>query len=308
MVVTIIGVALAVTVPTGIKWITDYQYSAGSRAFVNAAQLVRIKAIGGPITIDAQSIGPGGDDTEFSITLGSFSFILQKLSGTPGCPSDMPFQQGDYITLAGFNNPDYINGLLFLITNVSCSTATISEKTDTTRSDDWDCTAGVTLTAKCCSENDATDCVKCPTGFAEQTTATGMVRIASSLRFVPFEPTDSDRVKYTIARSPTGNSMECRYDPRWINVTVYGPDPNDSTKSVVLTDVNGSDPAPIVFDYAGTTRNHITYTIALRKVERVSGGSTFTYEPVDDQTSPPIVFSIMPSGRIRLGHPRTYSD
>lgn len=308
VVLTVIGVALALTVPTGIRWITDYQYSAGSRAFVNAAQLVRIKAIGGPITINASSIGPGGSDSEFDITLGAFNFVLQKLSGTPTCPTDIPVQQGDYVTLAGFNNPDFINGMLFLVTNVDCGAATISDRTATDRSDDWDVTTGIVLTAQCCSENDPTDCVKWPTGLGLQTTATGMVRIASSLRFVPFEENDPDRVKYTIERTPTGNSMECKYDPHWMNVNVYGPDPTDSSKSVALYDVSGAHPAPIVFDYAGTTRNHMTYTVMLRKVVREESGGVFSYVTVEDQKSPPIVFSIMPSGRIRLGQPGTYAD
>jgi hypothetical protein len=95
-------------------------------------------------------------------------------------------------------------------------------------------------------------------------------------------------------------------------VKVLVPDPTQPAKSVqiTITDEYGETiPGPIVFDYAGATRNQMTYTVELRKMTRSGSGGTYTYTPVDDAKSPPIVFSIMPAGRIRLGKPhQTYAD
>ncbi len=49
VVMAIIGVVLAFAVPKGIRWYSDYRFSSGARAFLNAGQLVRVKAIEGKV-------------------------------------------------------------------------------------------------------------------------------------------------------------------------------------------------------------------------------------------------------------------
>ena len=292
MVLAVAGVALALTVPIGMDWIVDYKHSGGSRAFVNAAQLVRIRSIGGPVTMDITEIGLGS---------GGSDFFAIKVSAFKPSADEPPFQEGDYLTLSGLNNPDYLNGLMFRITDVPSSYVPDGSGTY----------PEVTITAKCCSENDPNDCVEWTPTTTPISTTTGLIRIASSLKFVPYDLSSAEDKKdltaYRVKR--TGNSFECRYDPRWMNVKVLAATAADPKKAVEIFDTSGSNPAPIVFDYAGATRNHITYTVQLRKMTRYKSGGTMTYEPVEDSKSPPIVFSVMPSGRIRLGTtPGTYAD
>jgi len=299
VVLVVIGMALAITVPMGIGWVADYKFSAGSRAFINAAQLVRIKSIGGPITLNVTQVDQGTSDTEVVFT------IPKTMMGAPiyindDCKDWPPVKKGDYITVAGINNPDFLNGLIFLITDVP----TTWNVTKLSAGCEWD---QVIVTAKSCMENDPTNCVKWPAGLGPQTSTTGLIRVASCVRFVPYAHGDPYRVHFAVAKS--GNSMECKYDPQWMDVKVLVPDPTKSAVPVQITDVTGTMPGPIVFDYAGATRNQMTYTVELRKMTRTGSGGTYTYTPVDDAKSPPIVFSIMPAGRIRLGKPpETYAD
>ncbi len=312
IVLVIIGLALALTVPKGARWLDDYKFSAGSRAFINAAQLTRIKSIGGQLTFNISQINKGMDDTQFVFTVPAFQGSTSDTKNcTDCCDPDLapPFEKGDYITVAGINNPDTLNGQVFLITDVTSWTATkVAAGSDYVCS--WD---AVTLTAKSCMDNDSSNCVQWPSAVTAPQPSdtskpwTGLIRVVSCLRFVPFDHDDEDRVHFTLAKS--GNSMECRYDPQWMDVKVLVPDSSDPKKAVQVLDADGTNPAPIVFDYAGSTRNQITYTVELRKMTRTESGGTLTYTPVDDKKSPPIVFSIMPAGRVRLGNvPQTYGD
>ncbi|MFH1112476.1 MAG: prepilin-type N-terminal cleavage/methylation domain-containing protein [Pseudomonadota bacterium] len=300
IVLLVVGLALAVTVPVGVQWAEDYKFSAASRAFINAAQLVRIKSVGGQITINVSQVNKGMDDSQVVFTVPAFT---ASTSVTDSCVA--PLAAGDYITVGGINNPDTLNGQIFLITNVASPWSVTKVAAGSDNVCNWN---AVTVTAKSCMENDTSNCVKWPADVtAPQATTTGLIRVASCLRFVPFAHNDKDRVHFTVVRS--GNSMQCRYDPQWMDVKVVVPDSSDPKKSVQIYDVAGTDPAPIVFDYAGSTRNQITYTVEMRKMTRTQSGSTLTYTPVDDKKSPPIVFSILPAGRIRLGNvPQTYGD
>ncbi|MDQ7785237.1 MAG: prepilin-type N-terminal cleavage/methylation domain-containing protein [Desulfomonilaceae bacterium] len=310
VVLLIIGVALAATVPYGVRWIADYKFSAGSRAFINAAQLARIKAIGGPITINVSEVDKGVDDSQLVFTVPAFRTGTSDTKTCSTCCDSVnapPLKMGDYITVTGINNPDFLNGKIFLITNVpSPWTVTTTWDADSQRNwCDWD---EAKITAKSCMENEPGNCIKLPSGFAgPMETTTGLIRVASCLRFVPFAQDDRDRVHFTVVKS--GNSMECRYDPQWMDVKVLVPDPSNPTKGIPITDVTGAKPAPVVFDYAGATRNQMTYTVELRKMTRHDSGGTLVYAPVEDKTSPPIVFSIMPAGRVRLGSAQgSYAD
>ncbi len=309
VVLLIIGFALAVTVPMGVQWIADYKFSAGSRAFINAAQLVRIRSIGGPVTINVTQVNQGITDTQFVFTVPTFRTSTTYTEDCADCcdaTNAPPLRLGDYITVAGVNNPDFLNGQIFVITDISVPW-TVTKTLDAGTGADVCEWGTVTVTAKSCMENEPSNCVKWPAGLGAQATTTGLIRVASCLRFVPFANNDPDRVHFTVVKS--GNSMECRYDPQWMDVKVVVPDPTNPQNAIQISDVTGTRPAPIVFDYAGATRNQMTYTVQLRKMTRTGSGGTLIYSPMDDKKNPPIVFSIMPAGRVRLGTvPQTYED
>jgi len=302
VVLAVIGLALALTVPMGSRWISDYRFSATSRAMVNAANLVRMNAIGGPITINITQIAQGGTSTEFALTAATnIVYTTPPYSGAFGFPGGVtdaklffPIQENDYVTLVGFRSPDYVNGVLFRVSSPP-TYGTPTQVVGTTTQ--WTMPS-FSFKCKSCSELNPMDCIQWPTGLGAVTSVTGKVQVAAALKIspiltkvAPFEaitdPSAKIDVSYSIEKS--GNSVNLRYwrgDGTTSNRGAY-------TIRVNGTEVTAGSVRPIVFDFAGATRGHVEYKVEIFKIKN-DGTVNFNRDR-------PVIFSILPSGRIRLG-------
>lgn len=299
----VIGIALALTIPMGSRWIGDYRFSATTRAMVNAAFLVRMNAIGGPITINIKQIAQGGTNKEFALVAADASATDDIVYTTPPyanlttAPDYFPIQVNDYVTLTGFRTPDYVNGALFQVKTTSHPSPPTQVAGTTTQ---WSMPV-FSFTCESCSELTPTNCIQW-TGATPAPSDTGKVQVAASLKIAPsllkiaYAPGGTADQTYTIEKS--GNSVKLSYwrgDGTAGNrgaYTIKVGTRNPATMLFNMVEVSPGTVAPIVFDFAGATRGHLEYKI---EIYRIKTDGTVGAHPT------PVVFSILPSGRVRLG-------
>jgi prepilin-type N-terminal cleavage/methylation domain-containing protein len=289
VVIFIVGVATAAAMLYTSRWVIDYRFSSATRAFINACQYARMRAIRGPISLNISQIAQGSTSTTFRLTptgtpVGSSTavagFVPFTYHGTPptgtALPAVLPITTGDYVSLAGFNTPDFLNGNLFSVTAVNVSgTAQPNGATDQYY-------VSLTFDCQCCDDTDPSQCLEWPSSTTSpQTTTTGKARVGASARFVA--TTRSVGTGSLYGTVTAGNSVQCQFDQDYFQIDFFvnGSPVTDSSKKA------------IVFDFAGATRNHTTYMVKIRRVEN---GAV-----VPDTSTPPVTFTVMPSGRIRIG-------
>ncbi|MFC1833150.1 Tfp pilus assembly protein FimT/FimU [Thermodesulfobacteriota bacterium] len=288
VVLSIIGLLMVFILPRGLSWIAEQRFSSGTRAFLNAGQLVRLQALQGQVAVPITTMEPGATggggatDKQFRLTTGPYTMTFNK---TP-TSSDVPIVAGDYVTLMGFNTPDHFNGNIFEVMSVtkpSTAPAHVTENQYTV--------ASFTFVVKCCAEEDSNKCLAWNDTATTVSTTTGRAIVAAALRFIP----DSTvRGPYSVVKR--GNSYECRYQPAFLRVRVslvsYSADGSTRTEFPVY---GGSKPAdtagsiPIVFDWGGSTRNRAIYRVHLQRVIR------------DPDREPWVIFTFLPSGKVRVG-------
>jgi len=280
VVLAIIGIFIAFTMGPVLGWLSHYRFEALGRALINATHSARMQAISGlpalPVrpTTSIQSVAGG---TAFRVFLDAYTVTCDTCSGPSGSPTkaELPIAAGDYATVSGFNQPDYINGILFLVGAGPDPTISTTPTTDAWGHKKWSVAAGQQL-----------DLVPVPGSGIEWTdttttfsTTTGKVHGVASVKFSGLTWGDKTGVPYTVTKSKTGSSIEFYYDARLVDIQV-----------------SGSSSGWIVFDFAGATLNHQKFTVTIKKLKTKVG-----YMPEADTRTPALVFQVDPSGRIKLG-------
>ncbi|MBI4963375.1 MAG: prepilin-type N-terminal cleavage/methylation domain-containing protein [Desulfomonile tiedjei] len=297
VVLAVIGIFISIGVGPMFGWISHYRFEAAGRSFVNAAQSVRIQAISGLPGFKvrpAPAVGIQGslDNKSFRVFLDSVTFTCNTcgtVSDRKPTSEELPIKVGDYVELAGFNQPDYLYGNLFRITALNPNPPAVDKATP--EKDEfghlrWRITSSpFSIDCESCRDDDASNCVKwTDAASTTYTLNTGKVQVAACLKFLP--NTDlpvSQRVPYAVIKNKTGSSVECYYDPDYYEVEVAVRKP-DGTYLDMATPT-------IVFDFAGATRNHAEYTVSIRKKKKGA---------VDPKTHA-LNFHIDSAGRIKLG-------
>jgi prepilin-type N-terminal cleavage/methylation domain-containing protein len=312
VVIAVVSILMAVGIPMGLAWKRNYQFSAVTNNFINAAQLTRVRAIGGPITMNIYTNQPGdsnhgltGSSKTITVTIAvstvassAFTFLTLYPLSSPST-ADIPLKVNDYVTLVGINEPDFLSGNIFRVKTISASTPVY----DSAMPKYTYKVAGLSFTCESCSESNPSVCIEWPAGVGAQDPATGKVQIAPCLKFTTLtdkraELGQSARPYQPFSVEKYGNSMECIYDPGkfslglWVLKTGKAIDTWNAGNWVQLsgnegTGVTAANSRPIVFDTSGTTRNHDTYMV---RIARQTGGN--------DET--PAAFIVWPTGRITL--------
>jgi type II secretory pathway pseudopilin PulG len=274
---TIIVVIMALAVPRGLRWYSDYRFSAGARAFLNAGQLVRVKAIEGKAVLRIASLA--GTGNTFTVVTEGFTVTLDHSPAT----GELPVIVGDFVTLDGFNTPAFINGNIFEVTQVG-SVGTITS----VGSNKWRVDS-LTFNCKSCRGDAGSEtCLAWPSGVASPiNTTTGMATVSATLTFAAM--TGRAAKSYDIVRR--GNSINCMYDPDVLNVAVQYLQ-SDSSWDVV------SPAKTVVFNATGGTRELFTYRVEVKYVKQKTIWGT--QEPAAERKD--LVFTVLPSGRTRWGY------
>jgi prepilin-type N-terminal cleavage/methylation domain-containing protein len=302
VVLAIIGLMLAMAWKPIVDWPRAYRFEATGRAFINAAHAVRIQAISGlPIlnVASAPTIGIQGSDGQKKLTV--FLDTITFTCDTCGTVSDrtptadeLPIKVDDYVELTGFNQPDYLNGNLFRVTSISPSSPAVSAATPSTDKwghKQWKVT-NLSFDCESCSDENPSNCLVWTDSAGSYSLTTGKVQPAACLKFIQNRVLPANqRVPYSIVRNKTGSTVECYYDAALFDVRLWA-NGNPVTPYKVTRDGNDYEQAglAIVYDFAGSTRNHINYLVSIRKLNK----------GVVDTGTPPLSFNIDPSGRVRL--------
>jgi len=149
VVLAIIGIFIAITMGPVLGWLSHYRFEALGRALINATHSARMQAIAGlpalPVrpTTSIQSVG----GTVFRVFLDAYTVTCDTCTGTNGSPKkeELPITVGDYATVSGFNQPDYINGILFQVGAGSDPTISTTSTTDAWGHKKWSVSAGQQL-------------------------------------------------------------------------------------------------------------------------------------------------------------------
>jgi prepilin-type N-terminal cleavage/methylation domain-containing protein len=281
VVVAIIGIFLIMAWGPMVGWLGHFRFEAAGRSFINAAHGVRMQAIGG-LPVLRVSSAPSitkSSDTKFTVKLDTITFTCNNCGSPPGSTptkAEIPIKADDYVALTGFNSPDYFNGNLFRVIQVTADnpSAATPDK-DKWGHSQWKAT-NVSFDCESCDEADPPNCLKWPNpGPSSYSLTTGKVQVAACLKFI--QNTSLSRVPYSVIKSKTGGTIECYYDPNHYEVDING------------TVVNPS--RAIVFDFAGATRNHVEYLVQIREKRK---GVVLTGAPA-------LSFIIDRTGRIKLG-------
>lgn len=264
---TILALALVVSLPMGLKWLEDYRYSAACRSFYNAVHLAKINAISGSTLFTVTTIAGVGSDLE--VTTDDFYF---RCDHTPdiNTEGDYPVGQGTSVALAGFIDPSYVNGNVFVVKEKP----TVVDGPEPVREPDpvtgeYKGKYRAKLTLKLYSDR-----VQWTGG--PLTSNTGKAWTVATAKFVPTDTAENLPV-YSVRK--TGGTVECEFDP-----------------SLYYVEVNGNNAAsvdtPIVFDSDGSPKDLVPYTILIRRMK--SGGTVATQ-------GPPFTITVQASGKILSG-------
>jgi len=280
VVLAIIGIFMAMGMGPVMGWLSHYRFQAMGRALINATQSARMQAISGLPALPVRpttSIQSAGGGTTFRVFLDAYTVTCDTCTGDNGAPTkaELPITAGDYATVTGFNQPDYLNGVLFQVGAGPDPTISSTPTTDAWGHKKWSVSAGHQL-----------DLVPVPGSGIVWTdttttfsTTTGKVHGVACLKFTQQTWGNKTGVAYTVTKSKTGSSVEFYFDANLVDVQV-----------------NGASSGWIVFDFAGATLNHQRYTVSITKMRKKAG-----YALEADTRTPALVFQVDPSGRIKLG-------
>ena len=283
VVLALAAIISAIVVPGAYRWLGDFRFSAGLRAFISGADTVRLHALEGNNVLDIVAINSSVGSTSFSVTA-NFTTV-QAASPTE---DDVPISDGDYVTVTGLADPDYFNGNTFRITGDPSWTDTNVIQPDAVKFPDTWQMQSIQFTCESCREDDPdnplTNCITWnPSGGGSgiiSTTARGLV--AACLKFVA---DDDMPVSYRTVRK--GASVECRYDTDLFQVDMVA-----VKKSADLTSEDKI-PLPgdaIAFNATGGTRDRAHYRI---RISRKRKGS------IEGQGQ--VILNVWPTGKIKSG-------
>ncbi len=265
----ILGLALVVSLPLGAKWLDSYRYSAACRSFYNGVHLAKINAISGSTLFNITEIdGTGGG---LKVTTDYYYF---RCDHTPKvADGDYRVNEGTFIALAGFNDPDYayLNGNVFKV---------IETPTVDAVSDEGGGKYKAKLTLKLRS-----DLVQWSGGPA--TSNTGKAWTVAAATFVTTEDRQAlEKNKlpvYSVYKS--GGTVQCEYDPSLYYIEVNGKDQDPKATPP-------GENTPIVFDSQGAPKDLVPYTILIRR--KKAGGTLSTQDT-------PFTITVQSSGKILSG-------
>lgn len=283
VVLAITAIVLAMAWGPVLSWYTQFRFEAAGRSFINGAHAARMQAIGGLPVLKVSSVSSitKSSTTTFTVNLDIVKFICDICGSPPGSTptkDELPIKADDYVSLVGFNSPDYFNGNLFRVIRVNPASPTVTGPTaDSWGHKQWQVT-GLSFVCESCADDDPSKCLEWTDAASSYSLTAGKVQVTACLKFLPNTVLpQSQRAPFSVIKNKTGSTIECYYDPNQFQVDING--------------VPVATSRAIVFDIAGATRNHVDYLIEIRKLK--SGAI--------DQKSPSLSFRIDRNGRIGLG-------
>ncbi|MDQ7784217.1 MAG: prepilin-type N-terminal cleavage/methylation domain-containing protein [Desulfomonilaceae bacterium] len=261
VVCAVMALALAVSLPLGSKWLTDYRYSAACRSFYNAIHLAKIHAISGSTMFNVTNIKGTGTDLE--VTTAPVYF---RCDHTPDInkEGDYPVTLGTAVALDGFVEPSYVNSNVFEVKE----TPTVNGIVDHGKGL-WE----ARLTLKLSSDRIQ--------WTGDEDSNTGKAWTVAAAKFVTTQARQTALGKkmpvYSVYKM--GGTIRCEFDPSVYHVEVNGTSAESAT-------------TVIVFDSKGAPKNLDPYTILVQR--KKPDGSVSTEHP-------PFTITVQTSGKILSG-------
>jgi prepilin-type N-terminal cleavage/methylation domain-containing protein len=255
MVVTVlIGVMLLLTLTYGMSWYRMYRFQEVAQTFANAALAVRVRAIGGMLSLYVQRIERQGSGSTFRVYLPTFTYVCPRDSANSSRPwefpvkgvSETPYQARgdageDYVILSGFNSPSNVNENLFRV--MVANYGSVTQVSGTT--DQWQVSnAYLDLECRYCDPSSSgVDCTSvfktlywdvATMGATPQPSATGWaagremgkLRVVPCLKFVPYNskqnlhPELRTTAEFGLNKEFAGNSVQCVYNAALFDIKV----------------------------------------------------------------------------------------